>query len=261
MHGLGGSPAELQPLTVELRAAGYAVSAPLIHGPGGGTDLDSETRWTDWVDTAKEHFDELAKTCDTVHVCGFCGGALLAPLVAIARREKAGDLILISPTFNPDGWAVPRTFQLFKLVKHRWFARLFTFNDREPYGIKDERVRTIVRQTLERSHGPEERFFEVSGIKMMEFNRLARAAAKSLVEVEARRTLVLHAREDDVSSLANAERVARKVPGRVEVRVIPDSFHEIILDKNRGMAIQSVLSFLRSGVEFVDQVAVPRQAG
>ena len=79
MHGLGGSPAELQPLTVELRAAGYAVSAPLIHGPGGGTDLDSETRWTDWVDTAKEHFDELAKTCDTVHVCGFCGGALLAP--------------------------------------------------------------------------------------------------------------------------------------------------------------------------------------
>lgn len=259
MHGLGGSPAELQPLHVELRAAGYKVSSPVLEGLGGGTDLECRTTWQDWVDTALSHYDALAESCDTIHVAGFCSGALLAPLVAQARAETMGNLVLIAPTFVADGWAVPRSFRLFGLVTQRWFARLFTFHDREPYGIKDARIRTIVRQTLERSHAPDEHFFEVNGVKMMEFNRLARAADSSLPQIRAS-TLVVHAREDDISSLSNAERIARKIGGRVEMRVIPDCFHEIILDRNRSLAIQSILAFLQSKDAGLDELATQMQA-
>lgn len=243
LHGLGGSPAELYPLTMALRSRGYQISAPTVEGLACGTDLDSQSRWQDWLKTAEEHFDALAAKCDTVHVCGFCGGALLGTLMSLSRRNKFGELVMISPTFNGDGWAVPWTFNLFKLVTQRWFARLFTFKEREPFGLKDERIRVIVLRALERTHKPEERIFDISGVKMLEFNRLARAAHRKLSEVSAR-TLIVHPREDDVSSLGNAEIAARNIKGPTELRIIPDSYHVVLLDKQRHLAISSIVDFL-----------------
>lgn len=243
LHGLGGSPAELYPLVIELKQQGYVVEAPLVPGLGMGTDMGADLTWQDWERAALEQFDGLAKRCDVVHVCGFCGGALLAGLIAARRHSALGDLILISPTFHGNGWAVPRSLQLFRLVTHRWLARLFTFHEREPFGLKDERIRAVVIRMLNSTHRPEERIFEISGIKMMEFNKLARAAAKRLRDVTAR-TLIVHPREDDVSSLANAEKAARGIAGRVEIRVLPDCYHVVLLDRSRAIAVQMISSFL-----------------
>ena len=242
LHGLGGSPAELYPLASELTARGYRVSSPRLEGLSGGTDHEDRTVWSDWLRLAEAEYDLLEKQCDEVHVCGFCGGALLASVLAISGRRSFGDLVLISPTFTADGWSVPYSLQLYKLVTGRWLARLFKFKDRPPYGLKDERMRVVVRRMLERTHKPEERFFEISGVKMMEFNRLARVARKALNQIRAR-TLIVHARQDDVSSLGNAELVARRIGARAEIVVLDDCYHEVLLDAQRADAIRSIVSF------------------
>ena len=154
LHGLGGNPAELHPLALQMKSLGYQVHTPVIEGLAGGTDPDASLSWRDWLEQAETQFDQLARSCDTVHVCGFCGGALLGLLLSARNRETAGDLVVVSPTFTGDGWAVPRSLQLFKLVTQRWFARYFTFHDRAPHGLKDERIRMVVRRMLEREFGP-----------------------------------------------------------------------------------------------------------
>lgn len=242
LHGLGGSPAELYPLASELTARGYRVSSPRLDGLSGGTDHDDRTQWSDWLRLAEAEYDLLEKQCDEVHVCGFCGGALLAALLANSGRRSFGDMVLISPTFTADGWSVPYSLQLYKLVTMRWLARLFKFKDRPPFGLKDERMRVVVRRMLERTHKPEERFFEISGVKMMEFNRLARVARKALNKIRSR-TLIVHARLDDVSSLGNAELIARKIGARAEILVLDDCYHEVLLDAQRVFAIQSIVNF------------------
>ena len=260
LHGLGGSPAELYPLTCELRSAGYEVSAPTIDGLACGTDMESTFSWQDWLANAEAHYDALAEKCGTIHVCGFCGGALLASLLSVARQKSFGELVMISPTFNGDGWAVPLRFMAYKLVTQRWLARLFTFHEREPFGLKDERIRGVVLRMLERTHKPEEHIFDISGVKMMEFNRLARNVKKMLSEVTAR-TLVVHAREDDVSSLGNAERVVRKINGPTEMQVVADCYHVILLDRHRTVAINAVLRFLSAAQQRLANSVTERRAG
>jgi hypothetical protein len=39
-----------------------------------------------------------------------------------------------SPTFWPDGGAIPRYFAFFKLVRHKWFANLINLRECAPYG-------------------------------------------------------------------------------------------------------------------------------
>lgn len=241
LHGLGGNPAELHPLALQMKSLGYQVHTPVIEGLAGGTDPDASLSWREWLEQAETQFDQLARSCDTVHVCGFCGGALLGLLLSARNRETAGDLVVVSPTFTGDGWAVPRSLQLFKLVTQRWFARYFTFHDRAPYGLKDERIRMVVRRMLEREFGP--RMNEISGVKMLEFNRLARVASRELGDVT-RKTLIVHAREDDISSLRNAERIARYVRGTTELTIVPDSYHEVLLDRNREVALAAIARFL-----------------
>jgi esterase/lipase len=84
LHGLSGSPAELYPLASELRAAGYRVSSPTLDDMAVGTDMDSQQSWRDWLCVAEKQYEELAKVCDTVHVCGFFWRR--APVVADGER-------------------------------------------------------------------------------------------------------------------------------------------------------------------------------
>jgi carboxylesterase len=64
----------------------------------------------------------------------------------------------------------------------------------------------------------------------------------------------------DVSSLANAELVARRVNGPTQMLVIPDSYHVVVLDRKREAAIRSIVRFLTSDQEQAAAVARQRKA-
>jgi carboxylesterase len=253
-HGLAGTSAELRLLVNQLQRNGYEVRSPLIEGLGGGTDFDQLLRWQDWVAQAEAAYDELAKECSEVHIGGLCAGALIALKLAATPRAKLGRLLLLGPTLRADGWAIPFSLRLFSLVHARWFARYFEFGEREPFGIKDERIRHIVLEGLKREHAAEEKIFEINGVKLLEFRRLARHVRRRIQDVTAP-TLIIHAREDDQSSLANAYRILRKLRGPIEMRVLHDSYHVITLDRQRHDVVNSVVRFLKPHV-YVEDVMV-----
>ena len=86
-----------------------------------------------------------AKECDTVIVGGLCMGAILGLHLAARNPGKVQGVSLFSPTLWINGWAMPWTMRLFKLVRSRWFANFFQLPGCGLLGIKCPRVRSFVK--------------------------------------------------------------------------------------------------------------------
>ena len=124
VHGLGGTPAELRFVAQALNRAGYTVYCPLLVGHGGSEELLNTTTWTDWYKSVEEAHDLLTQRCDVELAGGLTAGVNLALLLAARRPSAVNGCILYSPTFWPNGWAIPWYFVFFNLVRHKWFANL-----------------------------------------------------------------------------------------------------------------------------------------
>src|SRR5512142_375059 len=86
LHGFSGSPGELSFLLDRVAAAGFSVRAPTL--PGHGTsprDLQRRT-FEDWVGFAREELASARKEHESVVVCGFSMGSLVA--LALAADES-----------------------------------------------------------------------------------------------------------------------------------------------------------------------------
>ena len=143
VHGLSGTPTELHYLAQQLEKEGHTVYCPLLDGHGGGTRALRASRWQDWYASVERAHEKLQSVCETVIVGGSSAGGILSLILAARRPDQVSGLLLYAPTLRLDGWAIPRSFSLFKLVTQRWVAHFFHFSDIEPYGIKDERVRKL----------------------------------------------------------------------------------------------------------------------
>ncbi len=272
LHGLGGTPAELRYLAQGLNRKGLAVACPLLKGHGGSDLLLNTATWPDWVASGRAAFAQLAERCDRVVICGQSAGAMIAIHLAseLCGREKTGQaaasklagLVLCSPTFWPDGWAIPRTLQAFRIVQQRWLADLFCFHERAPYGIKDERLRKFVLDSLQQDGRPLDDIFGRRGGTVYEFRKLADKARRKLKHISVP-SLVFHARDDDQAALGNALRVVRGVKGRVDLVVLDDSYHLVSLDRQRGVVLSETARFVErvAGVVSADQIAQGVSAG
>ncbi|MFP5379584.1 MAG: alpha/beta fold hydrolase, partial [Vicinamibacteria bacterium] len=104
LHGLTGTPADLDPLASALRAAGFVVEAPLLPGHGGAPDLLAPVTRGAWREAADDALSRLRDTTGRpVAVLGTSMGALLATELAAARP---GDVVLLSGTIGDHGVAV-----------------------------------------------------------------------------------------------------------------------------------------------------------
>lgn len=89
LHGLTGTPAELQVLSETLAGDGFTVHAPLL--PGRGTrpcDMDALS-WEDWMAAALRAYDELAADHRCVVVGGVSAGGTMALDLALRRQPAA----------------------------------------------------------------------------------------------------------------------------------------------------------------------------
>ena len=251
-HGLAGTASQCEPLKRRLQQAGFEVAAPTIEGLAGGTDPHDQLRWRDWQRQANAAVAELLTRCDRVHVAGLCTGALLASLAAREMLSSRCKLIMIAPTLRIDGWAIPKSLRFFSLVHDRIVAGLFRFDERPPFGIKNDNTRAMILAALAREADGNDKFFSISGRKMLEFQRLSRHVRHRLQDV-VNPTLVLHSARDDQSSVRNATEVcARLKQARVELQIFQNSYHELTLDNDRREVLQRVCDFVTS-----DQVAAP----
>ncbi|WP_083686098.1 alpha/beta hydrolase [Rhodoferax koreense] len=257
LHGLTGTPNEMRLLGKGLQRAGFTVYAVQLAGHCGSQDDLLDTRWQDWAETVHAGAQRLRGEVDRMLVMGLSMGAVLALELAIARPDLVDGVGALSTMFRYDGWSMPFYTRLsFLLRPFRWLGigRRRLFLEQPPYGIKDEALRKrVVAQMLSGDSAaaglPGNPWYAV-----IEMRALADHVMRRLDRITAP-CLVVHASEDDVSSPANAELVARRVSGPVEMVLLHDSYHMITIDRERRVVTSRAVEFAARIADSADAVA------
>ncbi|HKZ97730.1 MAG TPA: alpha/beta fold hydrolase [Hyphomicrobiaceae bacterium] len=254
VHSLGGNPIELRFVAQGLARSGYTVYCPVLPGLSGGTDSLGLSSWRDWYRGLEAALDELAARCDVILVGGLSAGSMLALRLARERAKDVHGLMLFAPTIWPNGWAIPRAFNLFRVIRTKWLASFFHFQQRPPYGIKDERIRKFVIDSFKSDDRPIEDLFGRGGGLVWEFRQLARDVTTRLGEIT-QPAIIFHPRDDDQSDIKNAMLVQRKLGGLVEMTVLDDSYHMVTLDRQRSIVIDRTIDFAQRLTQRIEEKA------
>jgi carboxylesterase len=248
IHGLGGTPVEMKTVAKRLSDAGNTVMCCQLAGHcGTETDL-AQTNWGDWYESAEAALAELESCCDTVIVGGLSMGGLLAAKLAAGHSERVQGLVFLAPTLWYDGWTMPWYAVLLKLLRPYIslpILKHWSFAEREPYGIKDERVRKIILQAMTSGDSTLAGVLGTPAYALRELWRLTDALKPDLPKIR-QPALVIQARNDDVASLRNAQYLQRRLGGLVETLVLDNSYHLVTVDQQRHMVIDRVVSFVGS---------------
>jgi len=251
VHGLAGTPVEMRFVARGLHAAGFTVHAVQLAGHCGSVADLVATGWRDWRKSVEAAVDALAAQVDHVFVAGLSMGAVLALELAIARPELVRGVALYGTTFRYDGWAVPRSARwsvLLPVVCALGLGRERQVLEPPPYGIKDERTRAwIVGSML----GGDSAAAGLPGTPwgaLAEFIALSRHVRRRLGRVRAA-CLVVHSADDDIASLANVELIRRGVAAPVETVLLDDSYHMVVIDRQRDVLIDRSVRFFHALAE------------
>jgi len=242
IHGLGGTPLEMRYVAQGLAHAGHTVHVPQLAGHCGSSDDLKATGWADWYATVEEEHDRLRERCDSVVVGGLSMGAILAIHHAARHPNSVSALTLYAPTLWLDGWGVPWYATLFKLVKMKWFADYFDFAERDPWGIKDQRLRALVEQAIRSGDSSRAGIAALPGSLMLELRWLVKRVKQEVATVE-QPTLIVHPREDDRASLRNLHYLQSCLRGPTDTVVLNDSYHIVTLDRQRQVVVARTVEF------------------
>jgi carboxylesterase len=250
-HGLGGTPMELRYVAYGVARAGYTVHCPLLAGHGATVDDVARTTWQDWYASAEAALHRMRKDCDIVFVGGLSVGAVLALLLAARNPKLVQGTASYAPIFWLNGWVMPWYARLFNLVNHKWFANLLRFEDADPHGIKDPRVRDLIASALKSSDNSVSGLPYTPGGAVLEHRWMTRVFMREASKVT-QPSLVLHPREDDHADINNAEFLQRSLSGRVELVVLDDSYHIITIDRQRQVVVDRTVSFMNQVVAEIE---------
>ena len=246
LHGLCSTPDELRPVESSLRSLGYAVHPLSIDGYSfdAGATLQRALPFVCWIDAIEREIDALRTAHDRVLLVGISAGAALALGAAIRCGRRVDALLLMSTTLRFDGWSIPRRHVLLPLALYTPLGRFWKYRERPPYGVKNERVRAWIEREL-RTRRISSAGSSVIGIgHLREHDRLIRHVRARLNEVVCEDVLALHAREDEVASIANLDILARGLRcASFRTVILGNSFHMITIDNDRQQVIRETLEF------------------
>jgi carboxylesterase len=243
IHGLGGTPMEMRYIAQGLARAGHTVHVPQLAGHCSSAEDLHQTCWADWYASIEEEHDRLKGSCDRIVVGGLSMGAILSVYHAARHPDDVFALALYAPMLTLDGWGVPWYSALFNLVHRKWFADLFHFAERDPWGIKDRRLRELVKTAILSGDSSKAGIAALPGSLMLEMRWLVEEVKKRAALVR-QPTLIVHPREDDRASLGNMKYLQSQLSGMVETVVLDDSYHVITLDRQRHVVLEKTLDFV-----------------
>jgi len=243
LHRLCGTPVEMRFVASGLAKYGYTVHCPVLAGHcGNEADLKASS-WTDWYRSAEAALDDLKKECDVVIAGGLSAGAVLAILLAAKNPAKVNATALLAPTLWLNGWMIPWYARLFRLVRFKWFANLFSFAHHDPHGIKDERIRDFI-QRARAARGPAETGNATTpGGAVFEHRQMVGAVCKLLGYVR-QPSLIVHPLEDDYAAISNATYLRDSLGGRVDLEVLDDCYHIVTVDRQRHLVVEAIDRFV-----------------
>ena len=243
IHGLGGTPVEMRYVAQGLARAGYTVHVPQLAGHCATAEDLWATTWQHWYESVEEEHYRLRECCSTIVVGGLSMGAILALHHAVQYSDDVSALALYAPSLWLDGWGIPWYSSLFRLITQRWFAQMFPFAERDPWGIKDPRLRALVEQAIKGGDSSQAGVAALPGSLMLELRWLVQRVKQEIAKIK-QPVLIVHPREDDRASLRNVSFLQDNLGGPVQTVVLDDSYHIVTLDRQRELVVQRTLDFL-----------------
>jgi carboxylesterase len=244
IHGLTGTPAEMRRVARGLAADGFSVFCVQLAGHCGSERDLTATTWTNWLDSSLAAFDRLRGEYERVFVGGLSMGGLLALHVAARRPADVAGCLVYSATMFYDGWSIPRFAFLMHIGIRLGLGRFVRFRENFPSGVKDERLRRRLAAAMEAGDSAGAGLLHMPGVSLGELLKLISDLKRRLPAIRTP-TLVLHAREDDITSIRNAGYLAAHLGGRVEKILLDDCYHMITLDQHNERVIAYSAEFMR----------------
>ncbi|MBA5690703.1 alpha/beta hydrolase [Rugamonas apoptosis] len=244
IHGLLSSPQEFGLIAHGLRNRGTGFDA--ISVPDYTLAYDPITpNWKRWLEGASAAIDARVDAGEPVILGGLCMGGILAAAAALRARQRIAGLILMSPTFTFDGWGMHPIRHLRRLGYMTGLDRFFSMYEREPYGVKNPKIRKwIMRELRDRAQS-------AAGPARVPLRAL-REAERMLSDVTARLheldcpLLFIHARDDEITRLSSVEQVFSTLPQtNKELLVLDNSYHMITIDNDREQVSRALEHFAR----------------
>ena len=268
VHGVTGTPAEMYYVARELaRKNGWDIYTTTL--PGHCTRLKDLVKSTehDWRLHVQQQLSFARERYEYLFVAGLSAGALLAlDASTVIRTDGVG---VLSPTFVYDGWNTPWSLTLLPFAMKMVplpFQRFLFHRDGPPFGIKDEELQATVREayspvtifrdwvddwrTRRGTNGASpslssaSKGYPVFPLRTLtEIDRLIAWVRARLHRVTAP-TVILQAREDDMTSPRNASIVFDEISStQRELVLLDDCYHVITVDKQREAVARNLASF------------------
>lgn len=247
IHGLTGTPAEMRLLGKGLNKQGFTIYGVQLAGHCGTMEDLVAARWSDWLSSVEAGLQRFAKHVDHVVVAGLSMGALLSLAVAQRHPDKVAGVGALSTTFRYDGWSMPAYTKLaflLPLFRLLGIGRSSVFMEAPPYGIKDEALRARVVEQMNSGDSSAAGLPGNPWWSVIELRALSAHVMKNLAQLRSP-CLVLHAREDDISSVSNAHDIERgAVNAHVELALLDNCYHMITIDRERRTVIAKLNEFI-----------------
>lgn len=255
VHGMAGSPKELEFLAKRLRNAGISSDVPTL--PGHGTTMEDleRFRWKEWVDFLEGRLLALGKEHEPVFVGGLCSGALLALALTLRQPSRIQGLVLYSPVFFYDGWNIPKWGRLYLYTAFFTpFGRYMGFpTNRPPYGVKDKRLQSIIASMYARMHSKGQAtslgYTGIPPTTFHEMHKLKNHVKRHLGEIRTP-TLLLHSLEDDLTSAKSSKFVLERIGSpKKRLVLLDDCYHLITVDKKKAEVADETVSFFNEPMQ------------
>ena len=243
IHGLGGTPVELRFVAQALGRAGHTVYCCQLAGHCGTPEELRRSTWKEWYASVEEAHDRLKQDCDIILAGGLSMGGILALHLAHNRPEEVHGLLLFAPTLKLDGWSMPWHSKLLQYIRPLPIRLEIDLAEREPYGLKDERVRRLVLSSMQSGDTGAAGIFSTPVRSFANFNCVVAAVRPNLGKIK-QPTFIVHPRDDDMASLKNAQHLQSRLGGLVETLVLDDSYHIVTLDQQRHIVAERTEGFV-----------------
>ena len=223
LHGLSGTPLEVQPLGNYLADKGISTLGPWLAGHDTTPKDLAKTRWQDWAQSAREAYELLRQRCSKVFVGGLSMGADLALHLA-AHFPVAGVVSMAAPVHIAD----------------------FRFNGIAFFRFLQWRTSNLTGGILDPQSPPHKTYPYVATKSLYELKKLMDHLREDLPYVTAP-ALVVQGRRDSMVPPPNGDLVYRSLGSPVKHLLYLDrSDHVIPMDLDREILFEKAFKFIRS---------------
>lgn len=253
IHGITGTPSEMRYLGRKLHKAGFTVLCNTLPGHCDTLSELKRVTWQEMVEACVEDLKHLKQDYSQVFVGGLSMGALIAIHLAYRFPSEVAGIVALAPTLFYDGWALSKSKIFLKLGWSIPFLR-YNINAREswPYGLKDEYLRAHIERFYKNSQASEfdnkallfgSPFFPIASL--YQHHLFTEVVKKEIPQIKTP-ILILHAQEDDMTSIKNAQYVLDHIgsPDKSLV-VLEDSYHMITIDQEKDKVASQTIEFIK----------------